>query len=97
MPAPTNTIANAIEIGNRMRKQMRVRSTQKLPSRSVLLRAKPRTKAIAVTRMLWWAEHEGQAFNESLDYAPLPPSIIVKAEAFINSITVNGQKAFPGK
>ena len=26
---------------------MRVRSTQKLPSRSVLLRAKPRTSAIA--------------------------------------------------
>ena len=47
MPAPTKTIANTTEIGSRMRRQMRVRSTQKLPSRSVLLRAKPRTSAIA--------------------------------------------------
>ncbi|HEY8598781.1 MAG TPA: phosphate ABC transporter substrate-binding protein PstS [Thermomicrobiales bacterium] len=54
-------------------------------------------KAIALTRMLWWALHEGQQFNEGLDYAPLPPSIVVRGEAFINSIVVNGQKAFPGK
>jgi phosphate transport system substrate-binding protein len=54
-------------------------------------------KAIALTRMLWWALHEGQQFNEALDYAPLPPSIVVRGEGFINSIMVNGQKVFPGK
>jgi len=54
-------------------------------------------KAIALTRMLWWALHEGQQFNEGLDYAPLPPSVVVRGEGFINSIMVNGQKAFPGK
>ena len=47
MPAPTKTIAKTIEIGSRIRRQIRVRSTQKLPSRSVFVRAKPRTKAIA--------------------------------------------------
>ncbi len=47
--------------------------------------------------MLWWATHTGQQYNEGLDYAPLPPSIVVRAETFINSIMVNGQKAFPGK
>ncbi len=54
-------------------------------------------KAVALTRMLWWATHSGQQFNEALDYAPLPPAIVVRAEGFINAITVNGQKAFPGK
>lgn len=54
-------------------------------------------KAIALTRMLWWALHEGQQFSEALDYAPLPPSIVVRAEGFVNSIMVNGQQAFPGK
>ena len=47
MPAPTNTIANTIEIGSRTRMLMRVTSTQKLPSRSVRLRTNPRTSATA--------------------------------------------------
>jgi phosphate transport system substrate-binding protein len=54
-------------------------------------------KAIALTRMLWWAIHEGQQYNEGLDYARIPNEFVVKGEAFINQITVNGQKAFPGK
>ena len=54
-------------------------------------------KAVALTRMLWWATHSAQQYNEALDYAPLPAAIVVRAEAFINAITVNGQKAFPGK
>jgi phosphate transport system substrate-binding protein len=54
-------------------------------------------KATALTRMLWWATHSGQQFNEQLDYAPIPPSIIVRAEQMINNITVNGQRAFPGR
>ena len=54
-------------------------------------------KAVALTRMLWWATHSGQQFAEGLDYSPLPPAIVVRAEAFINNITVNGQKAFPGR
>ncbi len=54
-------------------------------------------KAVAVTRMLWWATHEGQGFSEGLDFAKLPDSFIVRIEEKINGITVNGQKAFPGK
>ena len=46
-PAPTKMIAKTKEIGSRMRTQMRIRSTQKLPSRSVRLRVKPRTRAMA--------------------------------------------------
>lgn len=54
-------------------------------------------KATALTRLMWWMIHEGQQYNAALDYAPLPSGIVVKEEQVINSITVNGQKAFPGK
>jgi phosphate transport system substrate-binding protein len=54
-------------------------------------------KAVALTRMLWWATHSAQQYAEALDYSPLPPAIVVRAESFINAITVNGQKAFPGR
>ncbi len=46
-PPAISTIAATTEIGSRMRSTMRTRSTQKLPSWSVVLRAKPRTSATA--------------------------------------------------
>ena len=52
-------------------------------------------KAMAVTRVLWWATHDGQAFNAGLDYAPLPTDAIKHAEVLIKSITVNGKAALP--
>ncbi len=63
----------------------------------VCARQTDQAKAIALTRMLWWATHSGQQYNEQLDYAPLPPSIVARAEQFINDITVNDQRAFPGR
>jgi phosphate transport system substrate-binding protein len=54
-------------------------------------------KAIALTRMMWWATHDAQRFNGELGYAPLPLEIIKRGEEFIRSITVNGKPAFPGK
>ena len=52
-------------------------------------------KATAVTRMLWWATHDGQAYSSGLDYAPLPVDAIKKAEVLIKSITVAGKPALP--
>ena len=46
-PSATSTIAATNEIGSRTRVTPRVRSTQKLPIRSVEARAKPRTSATA--------------------------------------------------
>lgn len=54
-------------------------------------------KAIALTRMLWWATHDGQRFNGDLGYAPLPAEIIKRGEEFIRGITVNGKSAFPNR
>ncbi len=56
-----------------------------------------KAKAVALTRMMWWAIHDAQQYNAGLGYAPLPAEIIKLAEAKVESITVDGQKAFPGK
>ncbi len=52
-------------------------------------------KATALTRLMWWELHDGQAFSTKLGYAPLPLDIIKRGEAKILSITVNGQPALP--
>jgi len=56
-----------------------------------------KAKAIALTRMIWWATHEGQQFSAALFYAPLPAGVVQKDEEKITSITVGGQPAFTGK
>lgn len=53
------------------------------------------SKARALTRFLWWAIHEGQEYNEGLDYGRLSPDAVKKAEVLIKSITVNGKPALP--
>jgi phosphate transport system substrate-binding protein len=54
-------------------------------------------KAVALTRLAWWATHEGQKFNKDLAYATVPDSLTNKSEAFIKQITSNGKPAFPGR
>ena len=49
-PPTSSTTAATTAIGSRMRMVPRTRSTQKLPIRSVLWRARPRTSAIATAR-----------------------------------------------
>jgi phosphate transport system substrate-binding protein len=52
-------------------------------------------KATALTRLLWWNLHDGQAYAESLLYVPLPVDAIKKATVLLKSITVNGSTALP--
>lgn len=54
-------------------------------------------KAVALTRMLWWATHDGQQLNKDLSYATVPDAITRVSETFIKQITVNGAPALPGK
>ena len=54
-------------------------------------------KAIALTRMLWWATHEGQRFNNDLAYATVPDAITARSEQFIRQISVEGKPVFPGR
>jgi phosphate transport system substrate-binding protein len=52
-------------------------------------------KATALTRMLWWATHDGQAYNQTLGYSPLPDAAVKADEAQILKIMVNGAQALP--
>ncbi|MDA8411160.1 MAG: phosphate ABC transporter substrate-binding protein PstS [Treponema sp.] len=54
-------------------------------------------KATALTRLLWWNLHDGQAYAESLLYVPLPVDAIKKASALLKTITVNGAPALPSE
>jgi phosphate transport system substrate-binding protein len=49
------------------------------------------TKGKALTDFLWWAIHDGERFTKDLHYAPLPPEIVKKVEAKINSMTTDGK------
>ncbi|MDO4263943.1 MAG: phosphate ABC transporter substrate-binding protein PstS [Deinococcus sp.] len=41
--------------------------------------------------LLWWMTHTGQKFNEGLDYAKLPASVMPKVEKVIKSMTYGGK------
>jgi len=49
------------------------------------------TKGKALVDMMWWGIHDGQQYATPLDYAPLPPDAVKKAEAEIRSITYQGR------
>src|SRR3712207_4803724 len=48
-------------------------------------------KGKALVDFLWWGIHDGERFAKDLQYAPLPPDIVKRAEAQINSITSGGK------
>jgi phosphate transport system substrate-binding protein len=54
-------------------------------------------KAVALTRLAWWATHDAQKFNKDLAYATVPEALTAKSEQFIKQITTNGKPAFPGR
>ena len=50
-----------------------------------------RERAKGLARFLWWAVHEGQAYNGGLFYGSLPQSVVQQAEALIRSLRYEGQ------
>ncbi len=46
---------------------------------------------------LHWAFHEGQAFAQPLDYAPLPAGVVARLDKTLATITVQGKKLAAGK
>jgi phosphate transport system substrate-binding protein len=53
---------------------------------------KDQAKGETLVKMLWWAIHDGQQFNEALTYPRLPGAAIMKAETEIKSIKYQGQQ-----
>lgn len=49
-----------------------------------------RPKAEALARFVWWGLHDGQRYAASLDYAPLPPPIVTRAEDAVREPRVEG-------
>jgi phosphate transport system substrate-binding protein len=54
-----------------------------------------RAKALAIVRMLWWGIHDGQQYNQPLQYGIIPAQINATSESFIKQMTYNGQPIFP--
>jgi phosphate transport system substrate-binding protein len=52
---------------------------------------KDAAKGKALVDFLWWGIHDGERFAKDMQYAPLPPEIVQRAEAKINSITSGGK------
>ena len=49
----------------------------------------PAANAQAITEFLRWVIHEGQQFSEPLQYAPLPPALVERAERQIGEVAAN--------
>ncbi|MBS7252196.1 MAG: phosphate ABC transporter substrate-binding protein PstS [Candidatus Freyarchaeota archaeon] len=49
-------------------------------------------KAIELVKFLYWAIHDGQNYAPSLQYVPLPKSVVNLNEETIKSITFNGER-----
>jgi len=54
--------------------------------------AKDRVKGEALASFLWWAVHDGQRYAAGLDYAPLPPTVVLQLEERIKGLTFQGRK-----
>ncbi len=52
------------------------------------------TQAKALMELLDWMIHNGQSYNEELQYSPLPKAAVKKAEKILKSVTYNGKKIF---
>lgn len=51
----------------------------------------PQARAQALVSFLWWAVHDGQSAAGTLQYVPLPATVVSGDAATIQSITFNGQ------
>ncbi len=49
-------------------------------------------KALELVKLFWWIIHDGQIFAESLNYAPLPQSVIKKGEKILQNVLYRGKR-----
>jgi phosphate transport system substrate-binding protein len=53
---------------------------------------RPKNRADEMVKLLTWVTHEGQQYNETLDYGVLPANAVTIVEKLIRSITYEGKK-----
>src|SRR6266496_5353126 len=51
-------------------------------------------KGKALVNFLWWAIHDGQQYARQLQYAPLAPEVVQKAEQKVRSINYQGKPLY---
>lgn len=51
-------------------------------------------KGAGVAKFLWWAIHDGEAQAKTLDYAPLPASVVTLAETKIKALDCGGSPCY---
>jgi phosphate transport system substrate-binding protein len=49
-------------------------------------------QATSLVKLLWWVLHDGQAFNEPLNYAKVPTPAVAQAEILLKSVTYDGKQ-----
>ena len=57
----------------------------------LVTRTRPRRRAPAIAKFLWWAISRRPEGGTALDYAPLPEPVVKKVEAALKTITVQGR------
>ena len=53
--------------------------------------ARERARGEALYQFVWWALHDGQRYATELDYAPLPPEIVARAEVVVRGLRAEGR------
>jgi phosphate transport system substrate-binding protein len=51
-------------------------------------------KGTGLAKFLWWAIHDGEAQAQTLDYAPLPASVVTLAETKIKALDCGGSPCY---
>lgn len=52
---------------------------------------RPLDRAKATVDLIWWMVHEGQQYNETLDYGRLPAAAVKASENLLKTVTHNGK------
>ncbi|HEV7663781.1 MAG TPA: phosphate ABC transporter substrate-binding protein PstS [Chloroflexota bacterium] len=52
-------------------------------------------KALAESRLMWWATHDAQVFNKDLQYAVVPAALTARSEQLLRQINVSGRPVLP--
>ncbi len=52
-------------------------------------------RGTAVAKFLWWAIHDGQRFARTLDYAELPPELVLRGESALRELRSGGHALLP--
>lgn len=68
-----------------------------LAYRDLATSTRSRQEAQTLVDLLWWVVHDGQQYNEGLEYARLPQAAVQRAEAIIQSLTYRGQPLQPSR